>query len=142
VECGVQREPVVFEEKEEQEEIDTVEELLAGDVPLLVGGDADREGHHEHGSCDERGAGEDAEDEGEAEDGFNEGDGVAEGVGKAGWEWGFDEVFGGGLGEGGYSVVDSDEAVAGEVDAEGDAEEGVGESFVSRSHLLSKTRWR
>ena len=67
-------------EEEEQEKDDAVEKLLAGDVPLLVGRDADGEDHHEHRSDDKGGAGEDAEDEGEAEDCFDEGDGVAEGV--------------------------------------------------------------
>jgi hypothetical protein len=135
-ECGVQRELVVFVEEEEQEEDDAVEELLAGELPLLVCGDADGEEHHKDGSAGERGAGEDAEDEGEAEDRFDERDGVAEGVDEAGWEWGFGEMFGGGLGEGGGSVVDPDEAVAGEVDAEGYAKERVGKGFVGESHYV------
>lgn len=124
----------MFEEEEEEEEDEAVEKLLAGDVPLLVGGDADRQGHHERGSCDERGAGEDAEDKGEAEDGFDEGDGAAEGVGEGLREWGFREMLGGGPGEGGGSVVDADETVTSEVDSEGDAEERVGELTVVEPH--------
>jgi hypothetical protein len=115
----VQRELVVFVEEEEQKKDDAVEKLLAGDVPLLVRSDADCEEHHKDGSAGERDASEDAQYEGEAEDGFDEGDGVAESVDEAGREWGFGEVFGRGLGEGGGSVVEADEAVAGEVDAEG-----------------------
>ena len=133
-ECVVQRKLVVFEKEEEEEENDTVEELLAGEVPLLIGGNADGEGHHEEGSGDEGDAGEDAEDEGEAENGFDEGDGVAEGVGEGLRERGFCEMLGGGLGEGGGSVVDADETVAGEVDAESDAEESVGELTVVEPH--------
>ncbi len=122
-ECGVQGEVVVFEEEEKEKEDETVEKLLAGEVPLLVGGDADGEGHHEYGSCDERGASEDTKDESYSEDGFDEGNGVAEGVDEAWWEWGFGEMFGGGLREDGDSVVDADEAVAGEIYAESCAEE-------------------
>jgi len=133
-ECGVQRELVVFEEEEEEEKGDAVEELLGGEVPLLIGGYADGEGHHEDGSGDEGDAGEDAEDEGEAEDGFDEGDSVAEGVDEGLREWGFCEMLGGGLGEGGGPVVDADETVAGEVDAESDAEESVGELTVVEPH--------
>jgi hypothetical protein len=143
----------VFVEEEEQEEDDAVEELLAGEFPLLVGGDADGEDHHEEGSGDEGDAGEDAQDEGEAENGFDERDGVAEGVDDAGREWGFGEMLGGGLGEGCGSVVDADQAVAGEVDAEGYAEERVGKGFVRESHSylrraahewssISVIRWR
>jgi hypothetical protein len=40
----------------------------------------------------------------------------------------------GGPGEGGDAVVDPNQAVAGEVDAEGDAEKRVGEGPVSDSH--------
>ena len=43
-------------------------------------------------------------------------------------------MFGGGLGEGGNAVVDANQAVAGEIDAEGDAEKRVGEGFVIDSH--------
>ena len=87
-EYGVQRELVVFEEEEEEKENCAIEELLAGYVPLLVGGDSDGQEHHEDGSAGERDAGEDAEDEREAEDGFDERDGVAESVDEAGREWG------------------------------------------------------
>jgi len=124
----------VLEEEEKEEEDRTVEELLAGEVPLLIGGDADGEEHHEDGSGGEGDACEDAEDESQAEDGFDERDGVAEGVDEGLREWGFGEMFCGGLGEGGGSVMDANEAVPSEVDAEGDAEESVGEGFVVASH--------
>ena len=133
-ECGVQRELVVFVEEEEEEEDDAVEELLTGYVPLLVGGDSDGQEHHKNRSGCKRDAGEDAEDEGEAEDGFDEGDGVAESVGEAGWEWGFSEMICGGLGEGGDAVVDANQAVAREVDAERESEKRVGEGPVTNSH--------
>jgi hypothetical protein len=43
-------------------------------------------------------------------------------------------VFGSGLREGRDSIVDADEAVTREVDAEGDAEERVGQLAVIHSH--------
>ena len=124
----------MLEEEEKEEEDRAVEELLAGEVPLLIGGDADGEEHHEDGSGGEGDACEDAEDESQAEDGFDERDGVAEGVDEGLREWGFCEMLGGGLGEGGGPVVDADETVAGEVDAESDAEESVGELTVVEPH--------
>ena len=84
-EVVVEGEGVVFAEEEEEGEEEAVKELLAGDLPLLIGGDADREGHHEEGAGDEGGAGGEADDEGEAEGGFEEGDAVGEGEDEARW---------------------------------------------------------
>ena len=108
--------------------------MLAGDVPLLVAGDADGEGHHEEGACGERPPGAEAEDQGEAEQGFDPGDGVAEAEDEAVREGGLPHVLRRGAGEGADAVVDADESVAGEVDAEGDAQEDVGEGFVGEGH--------
>jgi len=124
----------VFEEEEQEKEDNAVEELLAGDAPLLVGGDSEGEGHHENSTADKGVASEDTKDQHEAEDGFEERDSVAETVGETVREWGFGEVFGGGLCEGGDAVVDADQPMAGEVNAERNAQERVGEGLVADSH--------
>ena len=121
-------------EEEEEEEDDAVEELLAGHIPLLVCRDADGKDHHENRAADECDSCEDAEGEGEAQDGFDERDSVAEAESEAVWKGRFRQVLGGGCGERAYAVVDADEAVTCEVDAEGDTEECIGEGFVSDSH--------
>ena len=124
----------MLDEKKEKEEDDAVEELLAGDVPLLVRGDADGENHHEDAVAHEGEAGKEAEDENGAKDSFDKRDGVAKGVDGALGEWGFCEVLGGGLGEGGCAVVNPDKSVTGEVDANGNAKQRVGERFIVDSH--------
>lgn len=130
----VERKGVFVEEEEEKKEDDAVEKLLAGDVPLLAGGDTDGESHHKDGSADECCAGEDAEDEGEAEDSFEEWNRVAEGVCEAVRQWGFCKVCGGRHRERADSVVDADEAMTGKVDTEGNAEERIGEGIVIDLH--------
>jgi hypothetical protein len=132
----VERERVVLDEKEKQEEDDAVEELLAGDVPLLIRGDSNGEEHHKDRSADQGDASEETQDKDKAEDGFDEWDGVAEAEDEDVREWGFGEVLCGGVCEGVDSIVDSDEAVAGEVDAEGDAKKSVGKGFGRGFHPL------
>ena len=44
-------------------------------------------------------------------------------------------------GEAADAVVDADESVAGEVDAEGDPQEGVGKGFVGELHFLLVQGW-
>ena len=51
-------------------------------------------------------------------------------------------AFGGCGGEGGYAVVDADKAVAGDIDAESDAEKCVGERLVIQSHREYDVRER
>jgi hypothetical protein len=120
----------VLDEVQEKKEDCAVKELLAGHVPLLVCRNADGEDHHENRAADERDAGEYAQDERETKDGFEERNGVAEGVSDAVWKRRFCHVLCGVCREGAYAVVDADEAVTCEVDAEGDAEERVGEGLV------------
>lgn len=124
----------MLDEKEEKEENGAVEQLLTGDVPLLVRGDADGENHHEDAGADEGGASNEAEDENRAKDSFDKRDGVAKGVDGAVGEWGFCEVLGGGLGEGGCAVVNADKSVTGDVDPNGNAKQRVGERFMVDSH--------
>ena len=131
---GVERDGVAFDEEEKEEEDDAVEELLAGHVPLLVCRDANGEGHHENRAADERDAGENAQEERETKDGFEEWNGVAESVSEAVRQGRFREVFCGRSRERAYAVIDANEAVTGEVDAESDAQEGVGEGFVVDAH--------
>lgn len=107
----------MLNEVQKEKEDHAVEELLAGNVPLLVRCDADGEGHHKHSAADEGDAREDAEDEHETEDGFEERNDVAETEGETVWERGLCEVFGSRCGEGTYAIVDADETVAGKVDA-------------------------
>ncbi len=71
---------------------------------------------------------------GQAEQRSNERDGVAEAQDKAVWEWRLGHVLGRGARKGADAVVDADKSVAGEVDAEGDPQEGVGEGFVGKLH--------
>jgi hypothetical protein len=101
---------------------------------LLVRRDADGEGHHEDGPGGEREAGAQAEDQQEAEQGFEEGDGVAEAQDEAVRERGFGHVLRRRPRKGADAVVDPDQTVAGEVDAEGDPQEGVSEDFVGGDH--------
>ena len=49
-------------------------------------------------------------------------------------EWRFGHMFGRGARKGADAVVDADESVAGEVDAQGDPQKGVGEGFVGELH--------
>jgi hypothetical protein len=108
--------------------------LLAGHVPLLVCRNADGESHHKHRAADKRDAGEHAQDERKAENGFEERDDIAEGVSEAGWKRRFCHVLCGVCREGANAVVDADEAMAGEVDAECDAKKRVGEALAIDSH--------
>jgi hypothetical protein len=124
----------VFEEEEQEKEDNAVEELLAGEIPLLIGCDAEGEGHHENSAADKGVTSEDTNDEHEAEHGFEERDRVAETIRETVREWGFGEVFGGGLCKSGDAGVDADQSVAGEVYAERDAQEPVGEGLVADSH--------
>ena len=126
----------MLDQVEKKKEDHAVNKLLAGYVPLLVCGDTDSEGHHEHGPTDQRDAGEDTQDERKTEDGLEVWDGVAEAEGEAMRERRLREVFGGRSGEGTHAVVDADESMTGEVDSEGDAKKCVGEDLVIDSHPL------
>lgn len=134
VQVGVDREGVVFDQIKKEKEDHAVEELLAGYVPLLVRCDADSESHHKHSAADKRDAGEDTQNERETEDGFEKRDSVAEAEGEAVRQSRLREMFGSGCSEGANAVVDADETVTSEVDAEGDAEERVGEGLVIHLH--------
>lgn len=71
---------------------------------------------------------------GQAEQRFDERDGVAEAQDQAVREWRLGHVLRRGARKGADAVVDADESVAGEVDAKGDPQEGVGEGFVGELH--------
>ena len=68
----------------------------------------------------------------QAEQRFDERDGVAEPQNKAVRQWRLCHVLRRSARKGADAVADSDQSVAGEVDAEGDVEEGVGEGLLER----------
>jgi hypothetical protein len=135
MEVCVHGESVVLDKVQEEEEDHAVEELLAGDVPLLIRRDSYGEGHHKGRATGQSRTGEDAKNKNKAEDRFDKWDGVAEPEGETVRQRGLCEVFSGGGCECACAVIDADEAVTCEVDAEGDAEKRVGERLVILLHV-------
>jgi len=120
----------VAAEEEEEDVGDAVGELETGDGPVLMQNGAPDQSGHEEAAEDERGAGEEAEDEKKADTEFGVskevGEGAEESNGKNGLRHELDEE----VGEVPYPGEESDEAVTEEVDAKGEAKDGVGKGAV------------
>lgn len=121
----VERKPVIAPEVQQHEKDEEIQQLLAGHIPLLIGGSTSGEHHHEERPADQSKTGKDAEDQSQSKSSLREWDDVTKSEYEAMRQRSIRETLCGISSEGSNTGVDPRESMTRKIDTEGDTKQSV-----------------